>query len=419
MHILVISNLYPPDILGGYEISCSQIVDGLRRRGHRVTVLTTGIPFASREERFDVRRTLYLSDLYRQVGGNPAHHRVVAHVARVSCYFNIYQVLNALDELRPEIVYAFNLLGLGVMGLVDTFNQVGVPWVWHLGDAGPKDACQDVSAAVRSNFRSGDGDFSGGGIVVVSKRVYGEIVEAGVKLGQDINYIQNWGIVGPRPPTECRRGDGTIRFVNAGAMGTHKGTDLIVEAAGHLVKRGRTAFSVDLIGPGDTAAFDARARALGVDRHLHFLGPKPQPELYALYPGYDGFLFPTWYREPFGMAPVEAASVGCPPIMTFGCGVAEWFTHNVHCLKIVRDAAALADAMERLIADPDLRAALSRRAQHLATTSLDFEHALTRIERVLDRRRGPTGWDKIDWPNLYREAYAKDRRALSQSVDGI
>ena len=40
MKILALSNLYPPDFLGGYELACQQVVDGLRSVGHDVRVLT-------------------------------------------------------------------------------------------------------------------------------------------------------------------------------------------------------------------------------------------------------------------------------------------------------------------------------------------------------------------------------------------
>ena len=39
MKILVLSNLYPPDFIGGYEIACAQVVDALRGRGLDVRVL--------------------------------------------------------------------------------------------------------------------------------------------------------------------------------------------------------------------------------------------------------------------------------------------------------------------------------------------------------------------------------------------
>ncbi|HHW4677972.1 MAG TPA: glycosyltransferase family 4 protein [Xylella sp.] len=41
MKILIISNLYPPFYIGGYELGCKNIVDGLVAKGHDVVVLTS------------------------------------------------------------------------------------------------------------------------------------------------------------------------------------------------------------------------------------------------------------------------------------------------------------------------------------------------------------------------------------------
>jgi len=40
MKMLVVSNLYPPHYIGGYELRCQCIVDDLRTRGHEIHVLT-------------------------------------------------------------------------------------------------------------------------------------------------------------------------------------------------------------------------------------------------------------------------------------------------------------------------------------------------------------------------------------------
>src|SRR5690349_2407145 len=40
MRILTVTNLYPPDVVGGYELGCAQMVAALGRRGHEVKVLT-------------------------------------------------------------------------------------------------------------------------------------------------------------------------------------------------------------------------------------------------------------------------------------------------------------------------------------------------------------------------------------------
>ncbi|WP_163360424.1 glycosyltransferase family 4 protein, partial [Klebsiella aerogenes] len=41
MRILFLTNLYPPVILGGYEIACAQTAEALKKRGHEVRVLTS------------------------------------------------------------------------------------------------------------------------------------------------------------------------------------------------------------------------------------------------------------------------------------------------------------------------------------------------------------------------------------------
>lgn len=41
MKILFLSNLYPPHHIGGYGMLCLEVVEGLAKRGHDVTVLTS------------------------------------------------------------------------------------------------------------------------------------------------------------------------------------------------------------------------------------------------------------------------------------------------------------------------------------------------------------------------------------------
>ena len=61
MRILVLSNLYPPDFIGGYELGCRRVVDALLARGHEVRVLTTA-PRTPVPPVPHVHRTLHLTD---------------------------------------------------------------------------------------------------------------------------------------------------------------------------------------------------------------------------------------------------------------------------------------------------------------------------------------------------------------------
>ena len=71
MKVLALSNLYPPDVIGGYELACAQAVDGLLARGHDVRVLT-GAPRQPMPRVSHVLRDFRLSDIYNDYVLNSA-----------------------------------------------------------------------------------------------------------------------------------------------------------------------------------------------------------------------------------------------------------------------------------------------------------------------------------------------------------
>ena len=71
MRILVISNFYPPHIIGGYEIGCRDIVEALRSRGHEVSVLTSTYGVNCPEQTGQVYRWLE-TDLSFKIAGDSA-----------------------------------------------------------------------------------------------------------------------------------------------------------------------------------------------------------------------------------------------------------------------------------------------------------------------------------------------------------
>jgi 3-phenylpropionate/cinnamic acid dioxygenase small subunit len=72
MRILVLSNLYPPIVRGGFEVECSGVVERLAER-HSVLVLTSNMEAASAPADPSVLRELtYLTDDSRGALRQPA-----------------------------------------------------------------------------------------------------------------------------------------------------------------------------------------------------------------------------------------------------------------------------------------------------------------------------------------------------------
>lgn len=399
MRILVLSNLYPPDFIGGYELCCRQIVDGLLARGHEVQVLTSS-PRSPSETPDHVWRSFDLVncyDAYEVLRSLPLTRDVRDAKAVWANAHNVYVLIDALKRFDPDVVYLWNLFGLGGLGLVGCLQYLAVPWVWYLGDCVPLMLCRrgaEVLPVLAEQF----GRRVRGAYMPVSQRVVDEIEATGVRLSGRVETLPNW-VLGDMPPSRDRyyRTGEKLRIVSAGQMGRHKGIHLLIEAAALLRERGHENFSIDLYGKVNDTSISELPRALDVERQVAFHGLCSQEELVAHYARheYDVFAFPTWEREPFGCAPLEAAAYGCVIVMTQSCGIGEWLVHDVHCLKAPRTAAALADVFAGILrGDIDL-GPIGRRASAVIWRDFHLDALMPRIEAALARAarqpRGPVG----------------------------
>src|SRR5262249_45105929 len=133
-----------------------------------------------------------------------------------------------------------------------------------------------------------------------------------------------------------------------------------------------------LVGDGpDRPALEAEARKLGLSGRVVFLGNLPHYlDLTPYYLAADAFWFPSnARREAFGIVQVEAMAAGCPVINTAipDSGVAWVSRHEREGLTVaVGDPAALAEAANRIAAEPGLRDRLSGAAR--ARAQAEFDH---------------------------------------------
>jgi glycogen synthase len=387
MKVLVVSNLYPPDFVGGYELGCCQVVDSLRSRGHEVRVLTsvprvpvTAVPHVRRKLKFGFDRwsVYYLSNIA------PVSARLHEAESLQINANNVYSLIEELEDFQPDVVYLWMLTGLGGLGLVGCVNYLQVPWVWHLMDDVPLNMCKSqaklIPVLAREFTRQVRGSY-----LACSQQLINEIESGGVPLNGQVEIIPNWitdHMVTAR--TAYLQGE-TLKIVSAGQIAWYKGTDLIIEAAGLLRDSGYRNFHVDLYGRGEEATYRAIVLRLGLSDHVTFQGPRSQAELRALFEHYDLFAFPTWEREPFAFAPLEAAAAGCVPVMSQICGNSEWMVDRVHCLKAPRTAKAFASMFQQVIDGAiDLRP-LGRRASAMVRRDFHLRNLIPRIERSLDR----------------------------------
>jgi glycosyltransferase involved in cell wall biosynthesis len=343
---------------------------------------------------------MQLTDVY-----NPylqgKHHVVTLGLRHAAaCFvnaFNIHALLETLADFGPEVVYVWNVVGLGGLGLMACLQHLGVPWVWHLMDRVPRDLCRLPLSEAHSPLAGIVERYLEGTYLACSRRVVEEIDDPNSILRGSVELVPNW-VEGERePPRAHFFAGGQLRIASAaGHLCAPKGIDLIIEAAHLLRRRGRTDFIIDLFGKVMDDTYPAQIRCHDLGDCVRLQGLRTQQELARLYRDYDVFAFPTWEREPFGFAPLEAAAAGCVPIITNNCGIGEWLVHGVHCWKIERRAAALAGVLADILDSRIDLAPIGRRVADVVTRDFHIRRILPRIERALAgaaRRRRPARGD--------------------------
>ncbi len=159
-----------------------------------------------------------------------------------------------------------------------------------------------------------------------------------------------------------------------------KGIDALIQAVALLVERqpalrgALTALIVGGAGEGERSRWNAEQRRLdalrvqlGVADAVRFVGARPQEQLPLFYAAADVVTMPSHY-ELFGLAALEALACGRPLVATSAGGPAAIVEDGASgLLAPPDDPAALAERLERLLADEELRATLGATARERAT----------------------------------------------------
>jgi glycosyltransferase involved in cell wall biosynthesis len=164
-----------------------------------------------------------------------------------------------------------------------------------------------------------------------------------------------------------------------------KGIDILLEAF-RILTVARPSLRLKVAGRGrDAGRLIDSARAMGLDRNVDVLGAVGDAERERLLAGAKVLLMPSRF-EGFGMVAAEAMAAGVPVIASAAGSLPEVIgDRGGGVLVPPRNAAALAEAAERLLADRAARERLSRAARqsaerfrwsHVADQHLNFLHAI-------------------------------------------
>jgi glycosyltransferase involved in cell wall biosynthesis len=417
MRVLVLSNLYPPNVVGGYERLCHEVASGLVAQGQEVTVLTSryGGKLADYPGQRVIRELELLTgaDIYTPFAGS-AEDRAALNAR------NLETLRRVLDEVRPDVVFAWNLffLDASILQALEASPYRSVVMLtdnWLLVMRNP----EFVSAFFRDVVH-GDAPFLPPPMPAAWRAVAGRVkrglqhmagmaparrLEAifGSRFMRDFyaaggssfcshrvihNGVRQPPRTTPAPDRTSLVEPGRLRLLFAGRLVDLKGADTTVEALALLDARalGVERVTLTVVGDEQDTAYVTRfaevvARS-GCAADIEMRPVVPEAALTALFDAHDIYLFPSRY-EPFSLTLIHALACGIPTVASNVGGNPEIVEDGQSGLLFNKgDAAGLADAIARLARDPGLRAQLAARGQE-AGGHFTFERMASEMARFL------------------------------------
>jgi len=401
MRILFVSNLYPPNVCGGYERLCFSVADALAARGHTIGILTSSYGGNVADyPGHQIWRTLYLfateNNIYEPYSVAPERRDDMNG-------FNLRELHRVADEFQPDVVFVWNLYFYDACLLHEIEVRFGSRAVYFLTDNwlisffNGGFLGQYFPRVVFGTETDDDIRHQGQPFALQARALFGSafmerFYAAGGMTFSSQEVIHN-GVVLPDLPEDRYRDrllpvrQGELRLLFAGRIVDVKGVHLILEAlpriAGALPG---TTVSLNIVGDSQDEAYRARIHGLiaehGLEGTVHFHEPVSIEALFDLFQDHDVYLFPSLY-EPFALTLIHALNAGIPTVASAVGGNVE-IVHDRETGMLFRnhDSADLAQAVVSLHRNPRLRLSVSRRAR-IMSWEFTFQRMVEKIEHAL------------------------------------
>jgi glycosyltransferase involved in cell wall biosynthesis/SAM-dependent methyltransferase len=166
------------------------------------------------------------------------------------------------------------------------------------------------------------------------------------------------------------------------------GLDTLIEAMASLVRRRPDALLLIGGSGSQRALLEERVAALGLDKHVTFLGFVPDGDLPSYYQAADVFVLPTRELEGFGLVTAEALACGTPVLGT-PVGATPELLDPLDAGLVFEAATAEAMAadltalLDRLDTDAVAGERLRAACRHYAEARFDWERIVDALEATL------------------------------------
>jgi colanic acid/amylovoran biosynthesis glycosyltransferase len=223
-------------------------------------------------------------------------------------------------------------------------------------------------------------------VIAISRHGSRRVIDlAGAEFASRVQVVPN-GIDLSRFRQRAVEPVGTPQVLCVARLVEKKGQDTLLRAIAMLAREGRR-LRCELVGDGPLREhLEAEAEWLGIADLVTFSGAQDANGVLAAYQAATVFVLPCQVdsngdQDGLPVSLVEAMAVGVPVISTRISGIPELIEEEVSGLLVEQfDARALAEAIARMLDEPELRAAMTTQARRVAET---YDRTVT-TQRFMD-----------------------------------
>ncbi len=368
--ILVISALFPPNVIGGAEMSASNLSRWLAARGHDVAILTTATTEDQAcEDKLENGLRIWRVLLPRQYQifnfpKAPQWQKPIWHFQDHFDVRNRVAVRKVLEKFQPDFINIHYIQGIGYNALDElSLRKIQVTFFTHdLGLAcvkmsmfkgGKNCVGQCFTCKISSHFKYGF-------IRRFENIRFVSPSQANIdKLNKylPIKSYPNKTILNPNaypPANKLRRESNTFRILYVGRLHFTKGVNVILEAVDRLIRK-QMDISLTMIGAGPDME-TLKERYVGKS-WCTFTGFIPQQQISDYIVNSEIMCTPSIWAENSPGVVIHALSLGLPVIGSNAGGIPELIEDGRNgSLLEPGNIAAWTDELERLIKSPEILA---------------------------------------------------------------
>jgi glycosyltransferase involved in cell wall biosynthesis len=407
MRILFLSNLYPPHVIGGYETLCMEAVQGLAKRGHVVSVLTSTYGCDHESSEGNIHRLLSLE-------GDLQFYKIQdAWSYPQRSQRNLEHLRRLIADQKPDIVFIWGMWNLSKRLAQEAERLMGSRVVYYLANPWPIEANMhqafwDAPATsftrniakkllrirarmvLRQEWEKVPLRFEHAPCCSAAQR--DQLLEAGIPLkdapviyeGVDLkNYIRQ------AEHRNYSNADGILALAFVGILAEHKGVHTTIEALNRLPAEMRKRLRLTILGKGHeqyTERLHSLVETFGLSDVVTFQPPIPREQLPEFLGRSDALLLPSIWAEPLARIMQEGLASGMVVIGSANGGTAETIVHGENGLLFqAGDAVDLADQIKYLHENPQVRRRLAENGVQTAKQRFDITVLVKNLEAYLEQ----------------------------------